>query len=210
VRALDRGPDSALGLSGSRFDAARSRDTAPAYHRFVVDYPNSKYTEQAKQRIDLVRLRNQPSVAGYEAFVRAWPASPLLREVRAIVEEPVFARARARSSVEAYAEFLTEFPDGKLSARVFGVGERGLQLLDPRGGRVIESADVLARSRIATLGRHLVLVGDEWLQVVDATPFLLTPLPAALAQDGESVVAEPSGWDAFADDQDFWATPVER
>nr|AFD03223.1 hypothetical protein [uncultured bacterium W4-39b] len=613
------------GCAGSRFEAARSRDTAPAYHRFVVDYPNSKYTEQAKQRIDLVRLRNQPSVEGYEAFVRAWPASPLLPEVRAIVEEPAFARARARSSVEAYAEFLTEFPHGKLSAqaqgnraylealgfagdpaalarfaeehpasnfaaeaartamavaarsrtafdtvalsleltastpeperlarvfseratrslaaagvrvvaageheaavqlvirhhegpietqfdggglaergivaetavtlsgpgqqpiwhrttrfrppappashdsslildagaqlfwssffvpvaswntrevvrsalplgesatglatrgsrayvllqdgsfrvfdladpenpwplaeyrrprdlkrfselrifgdravvfgedgaeivalgpeaprhmrsydrgsigtlnsveaiggqlvaagrrglmalaesngaapemlvsraivglvvvgghmvfsdgrsvyvttlplmregrvesrlelapgvrvtglrvsgervallaergalwldvsqpthprvvgrveharagtiddvvalggRVFAVGERGLQLLDPRSGRAIESADVLARGRIATMGRHLVLVGDEWLQVVDATPFLLPPPPAALAQDGESVVSEPLGWDAFADDQDFWATPVER
>jgi hypothetical protein len=97
-----------------------------------------------------------------------------------------------------------------LGGRVFSVGERGLQQLDPRGGRAVESADVLARARIAASGRHLVLVGDEWLQVVDATPFLLTSPPAAMAEDPDSVFAEPSGGDALADDQDLWATPVQR
>jgi len=108
------------GCAGSRFEAARRLDTASAYHRFVVEYPDSRYSEEAKQRIDLARLRSQPSFEGYEAFVRAWPASPLLPEVRTIVGEPVFARTRARGSVEAYAEFLSEFSDGNLAARAQG------------------------------------------------------------------------------------------
>lgn len=96
-----------------------------------------------------------------------------------------------------------------LGNRVFTLGQRGLQVVNPREGRALEAADVVARSRIATLGRHLVLVGGEWLQVVDATPFLEQPPAAAAATDG-SVVAEPTGWDALPHDEDLWAAPVER
>ena len=108
------------GCAGSHFEAARAQDTASAYHRFLIDHPRSKYSDEAKQRLELVRLRNQPSFAGYEAFAKTWPASPLLAEVKAIVEEPVFARARARGTLEAYSEFLAEFPDGVSAARARG------------------------------------------------------------------------------------------
>lgn len=106
--------------AGRNFDAARRQDTASAYHRFVQDYPDSRYAEEARQRLELVRLRNQPTLAGYEAFVEKWPQSALLAEVKAVVEEPAFARARAAGSVAAYDAFLAEFSDGALAARARG------------------------------------------------------------------------------------------
>lgn len=60
----------------------------------------------------------------------------------------------------------------QLRGRLFLIGERGLQLLDPSGHHVVDSVDVVARERLSTMGRYLVVVGDDDLQVVDATPFM--------------------------------------
>ena len=62
--------------------------------------------------------------------------------------------------------------------RVFLIGPRGLQVVDPSGERIIDSVDVLARERIDVAGRHLVMIGEKSLQVVDATPFM-TSAPAS-------------------------------
>jgi hypothetical protein len=40
---------------------------------------------------------------------------------------------------------------------------------------VVDSADVEALQRLEAAGRHLVMVGDNSLQVVDTTPFFVTP-----------------------------------
>jgi hypothetical protein len=67
-----------------------------------------------------------------------------------------------------------------LNGRVFLLGERGLQLVDRSGARVAQSADVRARARLDTMGRHVVLVGENRLQVVDTTPFLASPAAASV------------------------------
>ena len=66
-----------------------------------------------------------------------------------------------------------------VGGRLFLLGERGLQLTDARGSRVVDSACVVARQRVAPAGRHLVMIGEKALQVVDATPFVAgSPLAA--------------------------------
>ncbi|MEE9609380.1 MAG: hypothetical protein V3U03_16690 [Myxococcota bacterium] len=57
--------------------------------------------------------------------------------------------------------------------RLFLLGARGLQVTDPSGEHVVDSADVSARRRIGATGRHLVLIGEKGLQVVDTTPFVV-------------------------------------
>jgi len=69
-----------------------------------------------------------------------------------------------------------------VGGRLFLLGARGLQLTDARGSRVVDSACVVARLRVAPAGRHLVMIGEKALQVVDATPFvagsaMAAPLP---------------------------------
>jgi len=67
----------------------------------------------------------------------------------------------------------------RIGGRVFLLGERGLQITDAQGAHVVDSACVAARLRVASAGRHLVMIGDKTLQVVDATPFLAEPAMAA-------------------------------
>ncbi len=60
----------------------------------------------------------------------------------------------------------------RIGGRLFLLGERGLQLTDAQGTRVVDSACVAARLRVAPAGRHLVMIGEKTLQVVDTTPFV--------------------------------------
>jgi len=66
-----------------------------------------------------------------------------------------------------------------IGGRIFLLGDRGLQMLDARGSRVVESVDVRATGRAARMGRHLVAVGHDSLQVVDSTPFTARSNPAS-------------------------------
>jgi len=62
--------------------------------------------------------------------------------------------------------------------RLFLLGPRGLQVADRSGERIVDSVDVRARERVDVSGRHLVMIGDKSLQVVDATAFVVST-PAA-------------------------------
>lgn len=66
-----------------------------------------------------------------------------------------------------------------IGGRIFLVGERGLLMMDPGATRIVDSVDVEGKTRLAAMGRHVVTVGERSLQVVDATPTVVTALPAA-------------------------------
>ena len=69
----------------------------------------------------------------------------------------------------------------QMRGRIFLLGERGLQMLDARAQRVEQFFDVAARTSLAAMGRHLVVVGDENLQVLDGTPLFAAQSTAAPA-----------------------------
>ena len=57
----------------------------------------------------------------------------------------------------------------EIQGRLFLVGERGLQLIDTQNHRVADSADIESMSRVAIMGRHLIVTGRHHLQVVDVS-----------------------------------------
>jgi hypothetical protein len=68
-----------------------------------------------------------------------------------------------------------------LGGLVFALGERGLLVLDPRSGRIMDSVDVDGRVSIGAAGGQLVTIGGDRLDVVDATPWTSSRGAAALA-----------------------------
>jgi hypothetical protein len=133
----------ALACAGRGFEAARAQDTAAAYHRYLREHPNSRHAEEARQRLEFVRIRSKPSEEAYDAFAKRWPQSPLLPELRVLVAEPAFARARARGTLGAYREFLEKFEESPQAKRARGnaayVEARGF------GGRPEALSDFAAR-----------------------------------------------------------------
>jgi hypothetical protein len=116
-----------LGLACASTDKhwqeARRQDTPGAYHRFLRANPDSPRAAEARERLDFTQLRRKPTAAGYAELRQKYPQSPLLAEIRPIVEERVFGQARARGTVDGYREFLAEFPDGPNADRAKGNAE---------------------------------------------------------------------------------------
>ena len=129
--------------AGRAWRAARSEDTAGAYHRFLREHPDSELAPQAKAHLAFVRVRSKPSLQGFERFEEDFPGSPLVEELRPHVEEVFFRRARTRGSARAYRGFLEEFPDGQHAARARG----NLEYLEASGfeGDLARLADFAAR-----------------------------------------------------------------
>lgn len=69
-----------------------------------------------------------------------------------------------------------------VAGRVFLVGDRGLQLLDASARHVVEFVDIRPKERVARMGRFLVAVGEEGLQIVDSAPLILTLRGASQAR----------------------------
>lgn len=69
-----------------------------------------------------------------------------------------------------------------LGGSVFLIGERGLQVFDPVSGRVVDAVDVKGRNALAAAGGHLVAIGDDRLEVIDASPWITRAAPAAPAR----------------------------
>jgi hypothetical protein len=66
-----------------------------------------------------------------------------------------------------------------IGSRIFLMSDRGLLMLDAGGTRLAESIDVDPLARVSSMGRHVVGVGPDKLQVVDSTPFLSFVAPAS-------------------------------
>jgi hypothetical protein len=69
----------------------------------------------------------------------------------------------------------------EIGGRIFLLGHRGLQLVDPSGQRIVEHISVIPASRMARMGHHLTIISPTSLQVVDSVPFTASAVPAAPA-----------------------------
>ncbi|MEM7408604.1 MAG: hypothetical protein AAF430_00035 [Myxococcota bacterium] len=117
------------GCASSAWREARDADTISAYHRFLREYPDTSFSEEARARLELARVRKNPSRESFEKFLEKFANAGLEAELRPHVEEVYFEYARALGTAEAYQEFLTEFPAGRFAARAEGnaayLSERG-------------------------------------------------------------------------------------
>ena len=66
-----------------------------------------------------------------------------------------------------------------LSGRLYLLSDRGLLVSNVADGRTHDLVDIEARDRMSFAGRHLVMIGDSSLQVVDTTPFAVGSSPAS-------------------------------
>lgn len=65
---------------------------------------------------------------------------------------------------------------------LFLLGERGLLVVEPRSGRLMDSIDVEGRVALGAAGGQLVAIGGDRLDVVDATPWMASSMPASMAR----------------------------
>lgn len=108
------------GCVGSAWKGALEEDTPAAYYRFMRDHGDSKYADQARERLDFHKLKRHPTLAGFETFRKQFPDSDLIVELHPALERPAFEVARAQGTAAAYREFLAGFAGGELESQAEG------------------------------------------------------------------------------------------
>jgi hypothetical protein len=108
------------GCVGGAWRRALEEDTPAAYHRFMRDHAESKYADDARERLDFHKLKRHPTLAGFETFRKHYAGSPLIVELRPALEKPAFEVARAQGTAVAYLEFLAGFGGGVMADRAEG------------------------------------------------------------------------------------------
>jgi hypothetical protein len=119
---------------------------------------------EARLRIEKGFAPGRVRVVGSTAIVMGENAVLLVD-----VSDPRNLRVRSRVSSRAVGEIRDAIG---ARGRLFLLSERGLQVSALSGAGIDETVDVSTRDRIAPAGRHLVMIGDGHLQVVDTTPFV--------------------------------------
>jgi len=108
------------GCVGGAWNRTLEEDTPAAYYRFMRDHGDSKYAEEARERLDFHKLKRNPTLAGFDAFRQQFPESVLIAELHPALERPAFDVARAQGTSVAYREFLAAFAGGAMASRAEG------------------------------------------------------------------------------------------
>ncbi len=83
--------------------------------------------------------------------------------------------AKPKVTAKIHSQYVGNVLDAThVGHRIFLIGDHGLLVMDPNARTVTETVDLQPRARVATMGRHVVAVGDAKMQVMDATPWLAT------------------------------------
>ena len=109
-----------FGCAGSAWRHARSEDTISAYHTFLQEFPNSRFSDQARARLELSRIKKHPTRSRIEAFRARYSTPDLIAELDPLVEDLFFHHARAVGTAESYRSFLERYPSGSLVSRAEG------------------------------------------------------------------------------------------
>lgn len=123
LRGLALGFALVLAISGCGARAwkqALNLDEPAAYHRFLREHGQSRYAADARRRLEVARLRDDPSYENFLAFQQRYPGDALVAEVQTLVEAAGFEAARAIGSGAAYRAFLANFPDSDQARRAEG------------------------------------------------------------------------------------------
>ncbi len=109
------------------WNLASRDDSQNAYLEFLAKHPNSKYAEQARKRIDELkviraweRAQFKDSLTAYQAFIDKYTDSEYAAAARArareIQRDERWERIRAGGNRKAIEAFLEEYPDAPQSA----------------------------------------------------------------------------------------------
>lgn len=109
-----------LACADAAWQSVRARDSERDYNQYLRANPDSPHAEEARQRLDFLRVRSTKKPAAFEAFASRYPASPWLEELRAEMEPVYFSLARSENTPQAYRTFLSNYPSGELAARAQG------------------------------------------------------------------------------------------
>lgn len=115
-----------IGCSGSKeaWDNARRLDSVYSYKKFLEEYPNSDYSEEARnliarlnEKVAWEKARYIDRISSYEEFIILYPQSELkntaLERINEIKIDCLWEETKIQDTIESYNNFINKYPLSK-------------------------------------------------------------------------------------------------
>jgi outer membrane protein assembly factor BamD (BamD/ComL family) len=97
-----------------------SKNSITAYEDYLKLYPQGKFADEAKSRIETIYFEKAEAtntISAYEDFLKRYSEGQLADEARSNIEAIYFDQAKSVNSVEAYEDFLNRYSEGQFADR---------------------------------------------------------------------------------------------
>ncbi len=109
-----------ISCSGEKKDwkNAESENSITAYENYLKQYPQGKFADEARSRIETIHFEKAETantIKAYDDFLKRYAEGDFADKARSKIEAISFDQAKAVNSVEAYEEFLERYSEGELA-----------------------------------------------------------------------------------------------
>jgi outer membrane protein assembly factor BamD (BamD/ComL family) len=101
------------GCAQQSWNEATRQNTLDKYKAFAVQYPESEFTPQAKERISQLEFeeaQKDGSESAMNAFIKKYPSGLLAEKAKTELEELAFERVKTKNTITACKDFLDKYP----------------------------------------------------------------------------------------------------
>jgi hypothetical protein len=92
-----------------------SKNSITAYEDYLKLYPQGKFADEAKSRIETIYFEKAEAantIRAYEEFLKRYSEGQSADSARSKIEAIYFEQAKSVNSIEAYEDFLERYPEG--------------------------------------------------------------------------------------------------
>lgn len=112
-----------ISCSGEKKDwkNTESENSITAYEDYLKQYPQGKFADEARSRIETIHFEKAETantIEAYDDFLKRYAEGDFADKARSKIEAIYFDQAKAANSIEAYEDFLKRYPEGELADSV--------------------------------------------------------------------------------------------
>jgi len=109
-----------ISCSGEKKDwkNAESENSITAYEDYLKQYPQGKFADEARSRIETIHFEKAETantIEAYADFLKRYAEGDFADKARSKIEAIYFDQAKAANSIEAYEDFLKRYPEGEVA-----------------------------------------------------------------------------------------------
>lgn len=95
------------------YEKTQQANTIQTYEEFIQKHPDSKFVEDAKEKLDSLRyemVTSKDNADAYEDFIKKHPDSKYVSKANNILDSLRFSKVESIDSLEIYLSFLENYP----------------------------------------------------------------------------------------------------
>jgi len=101
-----------IGCAGQAFNNAKQINSIQSYDEFLTDYPDSKYSTEAKalrEKVFYGQSKKKNTILSYKEYLKEYPSGKWKKEALKIIEKLTWDKTLKANSVASYKAFIEKF-----------------------------------------------------------------------------------------------------